>query len=162
MVSCPGHRRGQHAGGQSALKVVLTDGWSAEQAEPYTADVFRAFAKLVEERPQDLTVQHLVWMVCKDGERNNLWLVLDEDGRFLSFLMTRIETCVATGVKSVTALNMAGEQGPESMDAIYDTVVPWAKAQGATIVDIAGRDGWWPGLKKMGFKRHAVLYRKEV
>ncbi len=144
------------------MKVVLTDRWTPEQAAPYMADVFRAFAKLAEERPQDLTVQHLVWMVCKDGDRNNLWLVLDDEDRFLSFFMTRIETCDATRVRSVKVLNMAGSSGLESVPQILETAGAWAREKGAQYAYIEGRDGWWPTLKRHGFKRDAVLYRREL
>lgn len=144
------------------MKIVLTDGWTKEQAEHYREDVFGAFGKLVEERPLDLTVPFLVWTVCRDGERNNLWLVLDDDDRFLSFFMTRIETCDATQVRSVKVLNMAGEGGRASVEAIAEAVTPWAKERGATQAYIEGRDGWWPALKANGFTRDAVQYRKEL
>lgn len=141
------------------MKVENTADWPWERLEPYGKDITAAFAKLVERFPNDVTVESLA-QDCIKGLRQ-LWLIMDDDGRFISFVMTEMRTVEATGHKQLTITSFAGEEGINTVPLIRD-IEDWGRENGAKESTIVGRRGWTPALATQGYKADAVLFRKPL
>lgn len=141
-------------------RVVNTQDWQWEQLAPFTKDVTAAMKKLADKFPEDVTVQSLGQDIVT-GVRQ-LWLILDEKDRFVSFCLTNVRTVDATGVKVVTLTSHAGEAGINCVPEMCSQIEAWAKDQGAQFTAAEGRRGWSKALAKQGYREYAVIFRKPV
>jgi hypothetical protein len=142
------------------MRVELTTEWPPEKFAPYGEAVTAAMKKLADKFPDDCTLESLA-NDCLAGEQQ-LWLILDDDGTFVSFCMTGIKTVDATGKKIVTLTNMAGERWEECADAMVATIHPWCAEMGADLTAAIGSRAWLRALKKHGYHEYAVIFRRDA
>lgn len=140
-----------------SYKVLLTRDWPVDQFANYGADITAAMRKLAERFPLDVTVEGLA-RACIAGERD-LWVVLDENDRFVSFCCTSIQTMNDTGVRICYVSSLAGEAGGALVPALCETLIPWAREQGCSHLRPEGRLGWWKHLKPHGFEVYATIFQ---
>jgi hypothetical protein len=141
------------------MKVELTSNWSPEKFAPYGAAVTAAMRKLAERFPREVTVGHLARDVV-DGKRQ-LWLVLDDDDRFVAFVLTEVQVNDATGLKTLVIPSFAGEEGASTVPLI-GAIEAWGKEQGCDEVMVWGRRGWKPALGKQGYSLDLAVFRKAL
>jgi hypothetical protein len=141
------------------MKVELTSGWPAEKFAPYGPAVTAAMRKLAGRFPREVTVEHLARDVV-DGKRQ-LWLVLDDDDRFVAFVLTEIQVNDATGLKTLVIPSFAGEEGAATVPLI-GAIEAWGKEQGCDEVMVWGRRGWKPALAKEGYSLDLAVFRKAL
>lgn len=153
-------RKDHHVGAAMTYRVVNTQAWQWEQLAPFTKDVTAAMKKLADKFPEDVTVQSLGQDIVT-GVRQ-LWLILDEKDKFVSFCLTNVRTVDATGVKVVTLTSHAGEAGINCVPEMCQTIEAWAKEQGAHYTAAEGRRGWSKALAKTGYRELAVIWRKKI
>ena len=139
-------------------RVVNTQDWQWEQLAPYTKDVTAAMKKLADKFPEDVTVQSLGQDIVT-GIRQ-LWLILDEKDKFVSFCLTNVRTVDATGVKVVTLTSHAGEAGINCVPEMCAEIEKYAWSIGADFCAAEGRRGWSRALAKQSYREYAVIYRK--
>lgn len=142
------------------MKVVSTQDWSWEQLSPYTRDITAAMKKLAAKFPDDVSVEHLGKEIVL-GKRQ-LWLILDDDDKFVSFCLTQTHTVEATGKKVVTLTSHAGEEGLSCVPEMCRVIEGYAKEQGADMTAAEGRRGWARELKKRGYTEYATIFRKPI
>lgn len=153
-------REDNHLGAAMTYRVVNTQDWQWEKLAPYTKDVTAAMKKLADKFPEDVTVKSLGQDIVT-GIRQ-LWLILDEKDKFVSFCLTNVRTVDATGVKVVTLTSHAGEAGINCVPEMCSTIEAWAKEQGAHYTAAEGRRGWGKALAKQSYREYAVIFRKPV
>lgn len=142
------------------MRVELTTDWSWERLAPYGPAVSAAMLKLVDKFPDDCTLESLANECISGGQR--LWLILDDDGSFVSFCMTEVKTVDATGKKIVTLTNMAGERWAECADAMVAAIHPWCDEIGADLTAAQGSRAWLRVLEKYGYHEYAVILRRRA
>lgn len=142
------------------MRVEQTTDWPPEKFAHYGPAVTAAMRKLADKFPDDCTLESLA-EECIAGEQQ-LWLVLDDDGGFISFCMTNIKTVTATGKKIVTLTNMAGERWAECADAMVAAIHPWCDEIGADLTSAMGSRAWLRALKKFGYYEYAVILRRDA
>lgn len=136
-----------------------TSDWTLEALQPYVADITQAMGQLIERFPRDVTAESL-WGDLLAGSKQ-LWLILDEEGAFVAFALTRIAV-TAAGLKLVTMMDLAGRDFRRWWPVLGDTVEAWAREIGAHCTQIEGRAGWEFVTKKRGYEEQARLWRKEL
>jgi len=141
------------------LRVELTDSWSPEKFAPYGASVTAAMRKLQERFPREVTVEHLAREII-EGKRQ-CWLFLDDDDRFISFVLTSIEVNNANGLKTLHIPSYAGEEGAACVPLI-GKIEDWARSKGCDAVLVYGRRGWKRPLAKEGYAEDMCLFRKNL
>ena len=141
-------------------QIVNTEDWTYDQLAPYGRDITAAMKKLAEKFPEDVSVAGLAHE-CLTGARQ-LWLILDQDGKFVSFCATAVKTVEATGTKIVTLTSHAGAEGLPCVDDMCRAIEAWAKKQGADFTAAEGRRGWGRELARHGYREYAVIWRKAV
>lgn len=141
------------------MKIVLTSDWSFEQLAPYTKDITAAMQKLRDKFPREVDVQHLANEIIT-GKRQ-LWLILNDDDSFISFLLSEIQTNNATGLKTVVLPSFAGEKGAETVHLI-GAVEDWGREQGCDEAIAYGRWGWKRAMEKEGYEMNMVAFRKTL
>lgn len=141
------------------MKIVLTSDWSYDRLAPYTKDITAAMHKLRDRFPREVEVQHLANEIIS-GKRQ-LWLILNDDDSFISFLLSEIQTNDATGLKTLVLPSFAGEQGTETVHLI-GAVEAWGREQGCDECIPYGRWGWKRAMEKEGYEMHMVIYRKTL
>lgn len=142
-----------------AYEVLDTTDWPRDRILRYVPDINKAFAKMVRRYPDDCTVEGL-WNGVIRGERV-LWLIL-EDGKFRSFFLSQPRIVNSTGVHLETVTTAAGDGAVESFPDAADAFIPYARSRNADIIQVESRRGWWPGLKALGFKEVAAIYRLDL
>lgn len=138
------------------------EGWTYDEVSRYGRELTAAFKMLAERFPDDVTPVGLFNTIFEGSDEHRLWLVLDENDKFVSFALTKKHTIPATGKSVITITNAAGEDGLETEEAIFSTIEPWAVAQGADIGAIEGRFGWKRIAARHGYEMYAVIYRKHL
>jgi hypothetical protein len=141
------------------MRVELTSNWPAEKFTLYGPAVTTAMRKLAERFPREVTVEHLARDVI-DGKRQ-LWLVLDDDDRFVAFVLTEIQVNDATGLKTLVIPSFAGDEGAATVPLI-GAIEAWGKEQGCDEVMVWGRRGWKPALAKEGYSLDLAIFRKAL
>ena len=141
------------------MAYTVTAPTSFEQISRYFKEITAEFERLQARFPADVNVAHM-WKMVYAGERR-LWLVLDGD-RFVSAMLTEMKAIDATGLKTATLIDMAGTEAAQSAEDICGTLEEWAKAEGAKFAQVFGREGWDRYLKQRGYRKHAVVWRKEI
>lgn len=91
--------------------------------------------------------------------QQQLWIMVDE-GEILGIVLTQIDTYPET--KSLRILFLGGKGFKRAMVKNIRSMENWAKEKGATMVDILGRDEWWPLVKDLGYTSPGRVYRKEL
>lgn len=141
------------------MKIVLTNDWSFEKLAPYTKSVTAAMKKLQERFPREVDVGHLANEIIS-GKRQ-LWLILEDDDSFISFLLSEIQTNNATGLKTIVLPSFAGEKGTETVHLI-GAVEDWGREMGCDEVIAYGRWGWKRAMEKEGYEMNMVAFRKTL
>jgi len=139
------------------MKIILTEKWSFDQIAAYGPDITAAMRKLVDRFPTEFTVKS-IFEDIRSGKAQ-LWLILDDDDRFLSFVLSEILINPVTGYKTVALTELGGEGGVDVVPLIGE-IETWAREQGASELRPMGRMGWRKALASQGYKANIVIYRK--
>lgn len=126
---------------------------------PYIADVSRAFRKMQEKFPSEVTAEFLAGEILA-GKRQ-LWLVLDDEDRFLSFGTTEIRSSDATGVKMLYGQSFAGEVGLDAVP-LLEAVEEFGRQLGCIMSVMYARRGWTRELQKQGYNPDFTVFRKNI
>lgn len=73
-------------------KVYLTSSWALERIAPYFEEIIASLSAYVERFKHEITLQELMEAICTG--KKQLWLVLDDDERFLAAVTTQIQETV--------------------------------------------------------------------
>ena len=141
-------------------RVLDTYDWPLLRIAPYLPEILQLFDKLHRRFPDDITVESLYGEYL--GKAKRLWLVVDENDRLAAFAMTELSTLKASGKVKATLLDLAGENVEAWAQPLGQTLEAWARICGAHFAAIEGRPGWEPLLRAMGYRPHAIMYRKEL
>lgn len=141
------------------LTIHNTTDWPFEKIAPYGPQITAAMKKLVARFPDIMTVASLADDIFSG--KNQLWLILDEDEKFVAFVTSEIKITEATGHKTVVLSELAGEGGTDIVPLI-GPIEEWARSIGAKDITPVGRLGWRKALAKQGYEADIVLYRKEL
>lgn len=141
------------------MKIVLTSDWSFDRLAPYTKDITAAMHKLRERFPREVKVEHLAGEII-NGKRQ-LWLILDDDDSFISFLLSYIDINDATGLKTLVLPSFAGDKGTETVPLIH-AVEDWGREQGCDETIAYGRWGWKRAMEKEGYEMKMVAFSKDL
>jgi len=133
-------------------------GWSPEKFAPYGPEVTAAMKKLADKFPREVSVKHLAEEIIT-GKRQ-LWLILDGE-RFVSFVLTEIQTNEATGYKTLLIPSFAGEEGEETVPLI-SKLEAWGRENGCDESIIYGRAGWKRSVAKEGYQAAMMVFRKAL
>ncbi|WP_208436754.1 hypothetical protein, partial [Bartonella tribocorum] len=138
--------------------VYLTTSWDMERIAPYLEDIIASFRAYVERFKHEITLQDLIEAICT-GEKQ-LWLVLDDDERFLAAFTTQIQQTVL-GKKRALICECSGKGVLDQVDNLQ-VAEDWARENGAFEIEILGRLGWKRALNKQGYGIDMLYYRKEL
>jgi hypothetical protein len=141
------------------VRVELTTDWSPERFAPYGPALTAAMRKLQERFPREVTVEHTAKEII--GGKRQLWLILDDDDRFISFVLTQIQIDEATGLRSLVLPAFAGEEGVATVHLI-GAIEAWGKSQGCDETVLYGRLGWKRAVAKEGYDLDVAIYRKPI
>lgn len=141
-------------------KVVDTSEWPAARLDPYWPEIFAAMIKLKERFPDDQSLS--VLLSCWAHRSRKLWLVLDENDRFMAFISTEIEVLIATGERVVILKDLAGDGVLRAADEICAALEAYADKERIRIRRFTGREGWKNAAGKHGYKPTAVIFEKVV
>lgn len=141
------------------MRIELTSDWSFDRLAPYTKDITAAMHKLKAQFPREVDVQHLAGEIIS-GKRQ-LWLILEDDDSFISFLLSSIDVNDATGLKTLVLPSFAGEKGTETVRLI-GAVEQFGRDQGCDECIAYGRWGWKRAMEKEGYKMSMVAFRKTL
>ncbi|WP_375630382.1 MULTISPECIES: hypothetical protein [unclassified Bartonella] len=139
-------------------KVFLTTSWDMERIAPYLEDIIASFREYVERFKHEITLQELLEAICSG--KKQLWLVLDDDERFLAAFTTQIQQTVL-GKKRALICECSGKGILDQVDNLQ-VVEDWARENGASEMEILGRLGWKRALTKQGYGIAMLYYRKEL
>ncbi|WP_375610955.1 MULTISPECIES: hypothetical protein [unclassified Bartonella] len=139
-------------------KVFLTTSWDMERIAPYLEDIIASFREYVERFKHEITLQELLEAICSG--KKQLWLVLDDDERFLAAFTTQIQQTVL-GKKRALICECSGKGVLDQVDNLT-FVEDWARENGAFEIEILGRLGWKRALNKQGYGIDMLYYRKEL
>jgi hypothetical protein len=141
------------------MKVELTTDWSPERFAPYGPAVTGAMRKLAERFPREVTIEHLAREIIS-GKRQ-LWLILDDDDRFVSFVLTEIQLNDATGRKTLVIPSFAGEEGASTVHLV-ERLEAFGREQGCDTAMVWGRLGWKKPLAGQGYGLDLAIFRKPL
>jgi hypothetical protein len=141
-----------------SLSVHNTTDWPADRLLPYGREITAAMHKLAARFPREVSVPHLAQEIIS-GKRQ-LFLILDGE-RFVSFVLTEIQTNDATGVKTLVIPSFAGEEGASTVHLIGE-LEAWGRENGCDESLIFGRMGWKKPLAAEGYKMDMCLFRKKI
>lgn len=139
-------------------KVYLTTSWDMERIAPYLEDIIASFRAYVERFKHEITLQDLIEAICTG--KKQLWLVLDDDERFLAAVTTQIQQTVL-GKKRALICECSGKGILDQVDNLQ-VAEDWARENGAFEIEILGRLGWKRALTKQGYGITMLYYRKEL
>ncbi|WP_175868717.1 hypothetical protein [Bartonella gabonensis] len=139
-------------------KVYLTSSWDMERIAPYFEEIFASLSAYVERFKHEVTLQNLIEAICTG--KKQLWLVLDDDERFLAAFTTQIQETVL-GKKRALICECSGKGVLDQIDNLK-VVEDWARENGAFEIEILGRLGWKRALDKQGYGITMLYYRKEL
>lgn len=149
---------GRRAGARMAVQVVDTTGWMPWELDAYWPDIFSAMIKLKAKLPDK--VSYSVLLSCWHSARRKLWLVLDEDNKFLAFAMTEVETNLATGKRFVTLKDMAGEGVIKARAEICAAMEAYADNEGIEDKFIQGLPAWAKVTASFGYEPSMIFLKK--
>lgn len=139
-------------------KVFLTTSWDMERIGPYLEDIIASFHEYVERFKHEITLQELIEAICSG--KKQLWLVLDDDARFLAAFTTQIQQTVL-GKKRALICECSGKGVLDQVDNLQ-VAEDWARENGAFEIEILGRLGWKRALNNQGYGIDMLYYRKEL
>lgn len=141
------------------LSIHLTLDWSYERVSKYGRDITAAIHKLVERYPNDLSVKDIAGDMMTG--KSQLWLILDEEERFVAFVTSEIKINPDNGRKTIMLSELAGDGGADLVSLI-GPIEDWARSIGAEELTPLGRDGWRKPLAKAGYRPKFVLFSKDL
>ncbi|PIT67952.1 hypothetical protein [Bartonella tribocorum] len=139
-------------------KVYLTTSWDMERIAPYLEEIIASFRGYVERFKHEMTLQDLIEAICTG--KKQLWLVLDDNERFLAAVTTQIQQTVL-GKKRALICECSGKGVLDQVDNLQ-VAEDWARENGAFEIEILGRLGWKRALNKQGYGIDMLYYRKEL
>ncbi|MET3560731.1 hypothetical protein ABID39_001440 [Bartonella japonica] len=139
-------------------KVFLTTSWDRERMAPYLEEIIACFSEYVERFKDEITLQDLIEAICTG--KKQLWLVLDDEDRFLAAVTTQIQQTVL-GKKRALICECSGKGILDQVDNLK-VAEDWARENGASEIEILGRLGWKRALTKQGYGITMLYYRKEL
>lgn len=140
------------------LTIHNTTDWPEEKLMPYGREITKAMHKLAARFPREVTVQHLAQEII--AGKKQLWLIMDGE-RFVSFVLTEIQTNDATGAKTLLIPSFAGDEGISTVPLIVE-LEKWGIENGCTESRTLGRKGWTKPMAEQGYKVDVVLFRKPL
>jgi hypothetical protein len=140
------------------VKIQLTSSWDGAMIAAVWQDILRCLNLYVQRFPDDETLESLIAQITSGALQ--LWLI-EDDGKIVMAVLTRIATIQATGKKQVQVLALGGERGEDVMPCLLD-IEAWARSIGAQELEITGRHGWRKRLAKQGWGSVAEIYRKSL
>lgn len=132
-------------------------GW--DEIQGHVPAIKGHFERLQKRFPTDLTVQSLLDHVMSG--RRDLWLVLDGDN-LMAVAMTAVETVDATGIRIARLMDLAGENIPAWAGALNKALEAWGNEHKVDYYAVEGRPGWQKIIEPLGYRKHAVLWRKRA
>lgn len=139
-------------------QVFLTTSWDKERIAPYLEDIIACFNEYVERFKDEITLQGLIEEICTG--KKQLWVVLDDEDRFLAAVTTQIQQTVL-GKKRALICECSGKGILDQVDNLQ-VAEDWARENGASEIEILGRLGWKRALTKQGYGITMLYYRKEL
>ncbi|WP_273755688.1 hypothetical protein [Bartonella sp. MM73XJBT.G] len=139
-------------------KVYLTSSWDLERIAPYFEEILASLRAYVERFKHEMTLQELLEAICTG--KKQLWLVLDDDERFLAAVTTQIQETVL-GKKRALICECSGKDVLDQIENLK-VVEDWARENSAFEIEILGRLGWKRALNKQGYGIGMLYYRKEL
>jgi len=140
------------------LAVHNTINWPPEKFLPYGPAVTAAMKKLADRFPREVSIEHLAREIMI-GKRQ-LWLILDGE-KFVSFVLTEIQTNEANGLKTLVIPSFAGEEGASTVHLI-GALEDYGRENGCDEAIIYGRPGWKRSVGEQGYKPDMMVYRKAL
>jgi len=140
------------------LSIHNTTDWPFDEVAQYGKEITAAMRKLAEKYPNEISVKKMAEDLFSG--KNQLWLILDEDRRFVAFVTSEIKVS-ENGHKTVFLGELAGDGGLDLVPMIHP-IEEWAKSMGANEMTPLGRDGWRKPLAKAGYRPKFVLYSKDL
>jgi len=90
-----------------------------------------------------------------------LWVMLEGNKKVLGVVLTQLDVYPET--RAVRILYLGGTGFKRSfLENGMRKIETWAKKNGATVIDILGRDEWFPLIKEFGYASPGRVYRKEI
>lgn len=136
----------------------LTTHWGVADMKKHAKDLILSFAKYIEKFPNDHEMGEVIGAIL-EGTRA-LWVILDDDERFMASVTTSIET-LKNGQCILRICELAGEGGLPLV-ACIDAIEAWGRQYGATKCVISGRAGWLKALKAKHYTIQTVNYIKDL
>ncbi|TIO15631.1 MAG: hypothetical protein E5X86_19880 [Mesorhizobium sp.] len=140
------------------LAIHNTTTWPEEKLLAYGREITAAMRKFVERFPREVTIQYLAQEII--AGKKQLWLIMDGE-RFVSFVLTEIQTNDATGAKTLLIPSFAGDEGTSTVPLIVE-LENWGIENGCTEARTLGRKGWTKPMAEQGYRMDAVLFRKPL
>lgn len=146
-----------------AVRVVNGSAADWNDMERHWPGIVANFEKLARRFPTDITVERLKADigVGQDVARRVLWLVLDDD-KLLATALTAIETIDCTGVRIARLMDLAGQNVKAWAEPLASALEAWGDMNQVDFYAVEGRPGWGFVLEKIGYRKHAVLWRKQA
>ena len=95
--------------------------------------------------------------------RMALWVVGDHPERLQAAVVTEIvEYPLRTACRYVLISGAESGEGVANWIKHDEVITAWARANGCSLMEGAGRLGWWSKLKPLGWTRPAAIYEKEI
>lgn len=146
-----------------AIRVVNGSAADWNDLEHHWPAVIANFEKLAKRFPTDITVDRLKADIGigQDVARRVLWLVLDDDN-LLATALTAIETIDCTGVRIARLMDLAGSDVGAWAGPLNKALEAWGDENGVDYYAVEGRSGWGRVIEPLGYRKHAVLWRKRA
>lgn len=156
------NRRDSDTGGAKMKYIVVsTSDWHQSDITPYFKDLEMAFKKISAKFPDDITPEFIVRGILSGVTM--LWLVLDEDDKFIAFVTTELEVSL-NGVKRVCIRHLAGKEAEidHLVEDVLSAIEDYANSISADELTICGRLGWKRELKKHGYEVSYARYGRKL
>ena len=92
--------------------------------------------------------------------QQRLWVMLEGNKKILGIVLTQMDQYPET--RAARILYLGGTGFKRNMMKAMVKVENWAKKNGATTIDILGRDEWFALIKEYGYSSPGRVYRKEL
>jgi hypothetical protein len=126
--------------------------------EKYGPALTAALKQLEAEFPKDIEHKYL-GLEMYTGQKVP-WLILDDDGEFVSFCATKDSTNEATGKKSTTLTSHAAVLAKDCVPDMCAVIEAWAFERGADFVMVEGRRDLSPKMRAGHYREYCTVWAK--
>jgi hypothetical protein len=143
------------------LQIANIRSWTPERVGTAAADIHDCIQRIVDDFPNELTIEWLLGEVQAD--RQVLWVAYDDDtpAKVVMVAFTAIQHYLATGYTFAKVIGLGGAGIDEALPFL-DEIERWAKANGAQRIEESGREGWVRVLAKHGYRRKSTTLTKAL